>query len=58
MKKRHNPNKRANNINPHCGQYDIINGHAMCERGVDNPKCNGNAHSCCKVDYHKQAIIN
>ena len=60
-KPRHNPNKPANSMNPHCPYYEIIDNKGYCS-GIHtgnvptNPKCEGNVHNCVKVQYQQLAI--
>ena len=55
-KQRHNPNKPANNRNPHCPCYEVINGKGYCtSNGPANPKCEGNIYNCVKVQYQQLA---
>ena len=48
-KPRHNPDKPANNRNPHCPYYETIDGKSYCS-GIytgnvpTNPKCEGNIY--------------
>ena len=57
-KPRHDPDKRANRMNPHCPYYEVIDGKAHCHfYDPKELKCQGNAHNCVKVQYHKQASI-
>ena len=61
-KQRHNPDKPANNRNPHCPYYETIDGKSYCS-GIHtgnvptNPKCEGNIYNCVKVQYQQFATI-
>lgn len=58
-KPRHNPEKYQNKIGAICKySEDDGKGGIRCELGDDIEICKGNPHNCCKVKYHKLAILN
>lgn len=57
-KPRHNPNKKANRMNPYCPCFESIGGKEYCSAyDPKKLKCDGNVHNCVKVKYHKLAAI-
>jgi len=58
-KPRHNPDKYQNKIGSICQwAEDDEFGKMRCELGNNIKICKGNPHNCCKVKYHKLAILN